>query len=305
MTDFYLVTGFLGAGKTTFMKQFLPLLAPRRLYLIINEFGKEGVDGTLLRDMGAVLAEINNGSIFCACRLDQFETTLTAALETSPDIIVTEASGLADPTNVCRVLAQFPQIRYKGSICLADARLLPKVYHTALVCQRQLAVSSLVLLNKTDMADVAQREAAKALIVQTNPAAHVFETQFGAISPDWLSLLCPAPDAAAAAVAQDITLQKACLCVAPSMPREALYRCLVQLSDATYRMKGFIRTADGCFFADCTGPNVTLSPWEGEANNRLVLLAGKGMPLRKAVKTALEWYGHDLSQAPETDPQEF
>lgn len=78
--ELYLITGFLGAGKTTFLKNFARQFAGRRLRLIINEFGRAGVDGTLLRELDAALDEISNGSIFCACRLDQFE----AALEQRP-----------------------------------------------------------------------------------------------------------------------------------------------------------------------------------------------------------------------------
>lgn len=69
MSKLYLITGFLGAGKTTFLKNFINELSDYRLHLIINEFGKEGVDGELLRELGTALDEINNGSIFCSCRL--------------------------------------------------------------------------------------------------------------------------------------------------------------------------------------------------------------------------------------------
>lgn len=295
--DFYLVTGFLGAGKTTFLKQFVRLLAPKRIHLIINEFGQESVDGALLREVGAVLAEISNGSIFCACRLDKFEEALERALAEKPDAVIAEASGLADPTGVRRVLARYPQIAYKGSICLADAVRLPKVYATAVVCRRQLAVSSLVLLNKTDSASPAQCAQARALILEANPAAAVFATRYGRMDPDWLRALRPVPGGEEACGAPDITLQKACLAVSASMDSASLRRCLAQLSESIYRIKGFVRLSDGCFLADCTGPDVQLVPWSGPANNRLVLLAGRGMPLRAAVRQALDWYGAFLTEA--------
>jgi len=293
--DFYLITGFLGAGKTTFLKNFIRLLAPKRIFLIINEFGKEGVDGQLLREMNSVLAEINNGSIFCACRLDKFEDTLKTALVQKPDVIVTEASGLADPTNVSHVLSQYPEINYKGSICLADSVQLPRVYHTAVVSQKQLAVASLVLLNKMDKATDDQLEATRGLIQQTNPAAYIKQTEFGHIEPEWLDLLTPVPDFERVSERRDITLQKAIIEVSSDMNSETMLHCLKQLSESTYRMKGFLQLADGIFYADCTGPEVQLKPWQGEASNRLVLLAGKGMPLRKAIKQALSWYDKYLT----------
>ena len=70
MTKLYLITGFLGAGKTTFLNKFTQLFQDKKIVLIVNEFGKNGVDGALLQHIGARLAEIDNGSIFCACRIE-------------------------------------------------------------------------------------------------------------------------------------------------------------------------------------------------------------------------------------------
>ena len=61
MTKLYLVTGFLGAGKSTFLKNFIRLFAGQKVQLIINDFGREGVDGTLLAELGAELDEIAGG----------------------------------------------------------------------------------------------------------------------------------------------------------------------------------------------------------------------------------------------------
>ena len=67
MSRLYLITGFLGAGKTTFLKQFMKQFSSERMHIIVNEFGKEGIDGELLSELGIALDEINNGSIFCSC----------------------------------------------------------------------------------------------------------------------------------------------------------------------------------------------------------------------------------------------
>ncbi len=297
--EFYLITGFLGAGKTTFLKNFIQLFAGKRIYLIINEFGTAGVDGTLLADMNATLAEINNGSIFCACRLDKFEDTLTAAAAEQPDVIITEASGLSDPTNIQRVLAHYPHIDYKGSVCLADSTRLERVYSTALVCPRQLSVASLILLNKTDLAAPEQLAKTETLVREANPAATVLPTTFGQIDTSWLAHLTPVLDLAEAAAQKDITLQKACLEIAENMPKEHLIRCLTQLSENCWRMKGFVRLAEGTFFVDCTGASISLTPWEKPADNLLVLLAGRGMPLRKAIKLAIQWYPQYLTNRKE------
>ena len=89
MTKLYLITGFLGAGKTTFLQKFTGLFPNQKIALVINEFGAEGVDGTLLQDLSVQLTEINNGSIFCACKLEQFEDAVRNIMEIKkPDLIL-------------------------------------------------------------------------------------------------------------------------------------------------------------------------------------------------------------------------
>lgn len=291
VTALYLVTGFLGAGKTTFLKNLIRAFAGQQLYLIINEFGKVGVDGALLRTLDAELAEVNNGSIFCACRLDQFEAVLKTVEEKAPDVVLVESSGLSDPTYVRRVLAGFPGIQYRGSICVADAQRLHRVFSTAVVCRRQLMASSLVLLNKCDLVTAEQLAAARALVLEGNPAAHIRETRFGAFDPKWLLELTPDVELEEGTVSRDITLQKALVTVAPGADRERLENWLCLLSENTYRMKGFVMLADGKYLVDCTGADVRLTPWAGDTDNRIVLLAGRGMPLRRALKDSTRLFG--------------
>ena len=159
MSRLYLITGFLGAGKTTFLKNFIRLFSGQRIQLIINEFGKEGVDSALLSDLDAFLSEISGGSVFCACRLDQFEKVLRKSAGENPDVILVEASGLSDPTGVRRLFSQeerFPHIQYQGAVCLVDAVRFPKLYATARACTRQLAASDVALVNKVDLGRVVE-----------------------------------------------------------------------------------------------------------------------------------------------------
>lgn len=150
-----------------------------------------------------------------------------------------------------------------------------------------------MLLNKTDLATEAQCAEAKALILRANPAARIRRTQFGRFEPEWLSLIVPDVDVDEVLDMPDITLQKAVLQIRPTMPFTALQKCLVQLAGETWRIKGFVRVPEGIFYVDCTGPEVRLTPWQGEADNRLVLLAGKGMQLRRTARTAVQWYRAD------------
>ncbi len=293
--ELYLITGFLGAGKTTFLKNFVRLFAGKKVFLLINEFGKVGVDGELLREMDATMAEISNGSIFCACRLDKFEEVLDDVVIQRPDVILVEASGLSDPTGVRKVLGaeRYREIDYKGSVCLIDSVRFAAVRETARVCPKQVAVSSLALLNKCDLADEAKIAATEAAVRQINPAIAIRRTQFGAFESAWLEEIVPQADVDGAIHKADITLQKACLHICGETPLEQMRAMLEMLAEDTWRMKGFVRLGARIFLADCVGPLVSIEPYEGaapEETGKIVLLAGRGMPLRKAVKQAKELY---------------
>lgn len=300
--ELYLITGFLGAGKTTFLRNFVRQFSQKRIYLIINEFGRTGIDGSLLREVDAMMAEINNGSIFCSCRLDQFEKVLEEAVTQKPDVILVEASGLSDPTNIQKILSSgdFSSIQYRGSICLVDACRFQRVVETARMCRKQVAVSSLALINKTDLAGREQIDRIRTQLLEINPGIRMVETSFGSFEPQWLSLIQPEPVMDEAFATQDLTLQKACVRFTSSVTPVQLRGFLTLLGEETYRMKGFIKTCEGVFLADCVSSAIQLTPFAGEVEEteqgKLVLLAGKGMQLRKMLKQAKEWYGDTISE---------
>ena len=192
MTKLYLITGFLGAGKTTFLHQFVRLFPDRRTAIVVNEFGKQGVDGTLLEDLNIKMEEINNGSIFCACKIEQFEDALLRLQQENFDAIFVEASGLSDPTAVGTILRQrdkFPDLEYAGAICLVDGARFMTVYKTARVCRMQLAISDMIIINKCDIASREQLDEINTIVRAQKPNRPTFETTFGRIRPEWLTAM--------------------------------------------------------------------------------------------------------------------
>lgn len=303
-SQIYLITGFLGAGKTTLMKNLIQLLKNHKLHIIVNEFGREGVDGDLLRELGAQLDEIDNGSIFCSCRLDRFEEVLSGALDGSPDYILIEASGLADPTGVRRMLGR-EEYRsrsvYRGGICLVDAARFEKVYETARCCKKQLAASDLILINKSDLAGTERLERVRSIIRDQRPDVAVYTTVRGRVEPEWLEQLsCVAGDAAPSPV-PDISLQKRTLAVSPECTEKQMYHILQLLAEDTYRMKGILYLAEGTYLSDCVGTLLSLAPYQGACSHggRLQILAGHGMPVGRAIRTALQYYPGLLREANE------
>lgn len=303
--ELILVTGFLGAGKTTLLRSLLRLSAGKRVHLIINEFGKAGVDGALLEGLGASMDEIVNGSIFCACRLDQFESALDAVQRSLPELLFVEASGLADPTAIRTLLEQgtrYPGIRYKGCIALADAARLHRVIGTARVCHKQLSVADLILLTKTDIASKEETQAAEALLQERYPGIGLIRCVQGELPYDILEELSTRHPAMETDSRRDLTLQKRCLALAPGMTLTQLRGFLRLFVEDTYRVKGFVRLGGETFLVDCVGAYIHVSPGvDRQADNRLTVLAGEGMPLRASLKEALKLYGNwvsDIGQEP-------
>ena len=196
-----IVTGFLGSGKTTLVRHLMANPQGRRLAVVVNEFGADGVDGAILKDCADEncpaenVVELANGCICCTVA-DDFIPTLEALLarQPRPDHIVIETSGLALPKPLLKAF-DWPAIRSRiivdGVIALADAeavaagRFAPDEaavqaqraaddsldHETPLseVFEDQIACADIVLLSKADLAGEAGLAAARAVIDAETP----------------------------------------------------------------------------------------------------------------------------------------
>ncbi|MBI6628767.1 cobalamin biosynthesis protein CobW [Pontibaca salina] len=206
MTDFSklpvtVITGFLGSGKTTLIRELMQNPGGKRLAVVVNEFGDVGVDGDILKSCAIPdcpaenIVELANGCICCTVA-DDFIPTIEAlmALEPRPDHIVIETSGLALPKPLLKAF-DWPDIRSQitvdGVIALADAeavvagRFASNVaavdaqrladdsidHDTPLseVFEDQIACADIVLLTKPDLAGADGVAQAKAIIARTAP----------------------------------------------------------------------------------------------------------------------------------------
>jgi len=195
--DIYLVTGFLGAGKTTFLKDRLAD-AKRRIGVLVNDFGKINFDSLRIGHQGLTMVELNNGSIFCSCLKDDFIDGLVRLIGSELDDIYIESSGLADPSDMGRILDVVRQrstgaaFRFCGTICLVDALHILKILPKMLSAERQVRHSHLLVINKCDLIGKDQLRAVRSALASLNPQARIIETQFGRVS--WPALPDSLPD---------------------------------------------------------------------------------------------------------------
>lgn len=182
-----IIGGFLGSGKTTLVNHLI-VQGGRRFGVIVNEFGKTGVDGSLIENVDADgVTELSNGCLCCSGRDDLLVALVKlASREGPPEHVLIELSGVADPLPVAQTLLE-PYVRelfeLDSLIGVADAGNLQQTVEENPEGAAQLAYANTVLLNKTDLASSEQLEVARELLSGLNPLAEVHEAVRGVVDP--------------------------------------------------------------------------------------------------------------------------
>lgn len=194
-TNIDLVTGFLGAGKTTLILEYASYLIGKgeKIVIIENEIGEKGIDGSILEGGGLSVRELANGCICCTMRLG-FEQTLFEIYEDiRPDRVIVEPTGVFITEDFLDVFkSEFLKNKYElGTVvAVVDAQNFRKVYGAyGHIFDRQISISDTIYLNKTEnMTNLEIFEATEAL----NETAKDREIIIGGLSEfsedDWLNL---------------------------------------------------------------------------------------------------------------------
>jgi len=184
---FYLVTGFLGSGKTTLIKHFIDQFADsKKIAVIQNEYADVNIDSRELEQTGKSfeLLEMNNGSVFCVCLLGSFVRSLADFIrEHQPDLIILEASGLSDPISIGQILSASAlrnMIWLAHTYTLVDALNFQKTIERIGRNSHQIRVADTIVLNKCDLRTGSIDEIRNKLLI-INPFARIIETSYGKI----------------------------------------------------------------------------------------------------------------------------
>ena len=155
------ITGFLGAGKTTCINQLLRTHTGIQFALVENEFGDVAIDTKLIKGVDASqMFELKEGCICCTIA-DEFELVLQELAERFPHVehLLIETTGVADPAPVIRPFFRDEKLkeiyRYNGTICLVDALNFEKQPEQE-IALKQMAIADLILVNKSD--DISERK---------------------------------------------------------------------------------------------------------------------------------------------------
>ncbi len=188
MTKIDIISGFLGAGKTTLIKKLLKeALAGTKVVLIENEFGEIGIDGGFLKESGIEITEMNSGCICCSL-VGDFETSLKQVMEQyAPERILIEPSGVGKLSDVMRAIQNIADadenMELNSAVTVVDATKA-KVYikNFGEFFINQIENAGTIILTRTDKADQAKIETAVELIREHNKKATIITTPLADIT---------------------------------------------------------------------------------------------------------------------------
>jgi G3E family GTPase len=184
--DVYLISGFLGSGKTTFLNRLIKVVPADLTFLILmNEFGEVGLDGTLVEGEDVDMLEISKGSIFCACvKTDFIKALHTLAKTVRPDIMLIETTGVANPSDLDRDL-KLPifggSFQLRDKFCVVDAENFLDTYESFLAIEKQLASSDVFIINKLDLVTPEVVDQIRAIVESFNPDPVFYEATYAEV----------------------------------------------------------------------------------------------------------------------------
>lgn len=292
----WLVVGFLGAGKTTLLRRLVQSKHGQEYIYVINEFAAVDVDAGQIEMAGGVAIAVAGGSIFCRCLITEFVSVMRRIKEgfhisgrvVRPQGVVIEASGMADPRSMRKLLAESHLNEFfhvAGVTAVVDPGVLMRLLLVLPNIKGQIQSADLILLNKTDLRSPEMIEKVREKVHAINPQAGIIECMQCDVDPELILR-----DGNSAAVKMvDAEYER---CKDPHFANETLrFQQKIALQDLVdilpaeieglYRVKGYIQTADaGWIIVDWSEGGLAYQPTLPQATSELtVIWSGAADPL--------------------------
>ncbi len=280
------ISGYLGAGKTTLINRLLAEDHGLRLLVMVNDFGAINIDAALLTSAEEDTLTLSNGCVCCTMGADLF-MAIGDVLDRDrrPDHLVIEASGIADPARIAQVAQAEPDLIYGGIVTVVDAPAYPRLAADARIGPQvagQVRAADLVCVSK-----MAGPDPALMLRLGVDSGAPVIDpARIGAlapalfgVAPDRLPEVTGAPHRAYAGWHHAGDRR---------MTRDALMRLLRRRPEALFRVKGFVGHDDSSSWeVQCVGATISLKPLPCPTGTRIV---GIGLAERISQEDIARWW---------------
>ena len=289
--DVLLVSGFLGAGKTTLINHLLSSHTEEigKLAVIVNEVGELGIDGELLSGHNVDMIELAGGCICCTIRTGFFNAVQEIYERVRPNFLVVEATGVAQPGEILDILFELPRsefIRVGSLVTVVDAGFFDARKVLASFYDNQIRFADILILNKVDQVEADILEEIQALLQEMNPGSILATARYCAVEP---SLLFDTdygdekshPRAAQAHDDHDGSqheksgFQSFYFKDQAPLNRQKLIDFLESLPPTLFRLKGWVRFPDASAFIDFTGGRYRIEPVDNHHSTALAFV-GRG-----------------------------
>jgi G3E family GTPase len=295
-----IVTGFLGAGKTSLINAMLTQAHGLRLAVLVNDFGAINIDAALIAGNSDDVVSLQNGCICCSLA-DGLLSAVANVLRRSdpPDAIVIETSGVSDPLEIARILCD-PELQIHapldGVVTLVDAVTVGTLEGAALdLIKRQIAAADIVLLNKSDLAAESALRAVESWVHNVVPTVRTVRTCNGVLPLDILlgrggtavseisRFACDEPGNQYGSSNHGEAFESVLIDRKSPIPLRTLHGFLSRLPRSVYRVKGIVDIAEKRGFRcnlQATGARATLTvstPWDGvRPVSQIVIIGDRG-----------------------------
>jgi G3E family GTPase len=177
-----ILTGFLGAGKTTYLNYLLKSNTDKRFAIIENEFGEQSIDGDLILRTSDNIIETNNGCLCCTLNDNLYDLLNDLYLRRDKfDELIIEATGIADPAGIAEPFLTNPSVKdtfeLVNTICLIDAEQIEDQLRETEEARKQVVFSDVLLIGKTDLVALTYVKELTQILQGINPFAEIVVKQ--------------------------------------------------------------------------------------------------------------------------------
>lgn len=280
-TPVCLVTGFLGSGKTTFLKGLAKRYRDRRLVYLINELCTTNVDHRRLGLPGDCSISITGGSLFCRSLVTEFIEMLRAArtfFAGEVEGVIVEVGGIADPRVFGRMLQETQLDRvYRQAlhVTLVDPATSGNLFQTLPNIRTQVEAADVVLINKSDLHARARLVEIEANVRRLNAKARLLRTRHGQSKIDIFASSRADPAKGSYASFRDPRFSTCPAHIPAPVNWEKLLEAIEQMRDLLYRVKGFVACSDGWRYVDWAAGVWSVEKTQADKTSELVLI-GEG-----------------------------
>ena len=273
------VSGFLGAGKTTFIRE-LARRIEGSVVVLENEFGEVGVDGALLRDAPVDIVELAQGCICCTMRTDFLRAVDEIGRRYHPDVLLIEPTGIGSLSLILKSLPAGEDVEPAPPVTIVDAESFGDYIEVFGDFYRdQIAGASTLVVTKSEALSPGERDAVLEALADMNPKAGIVLPPYAALPSEWWGGLLEAEAADAPAPSEGVaalSLESLGLRDLSFRSREALEGLLDRLASGAfgrvYRVKGLAPVGGEWVRFDVVNRSRTIEAWRPTDGSRMALI---------------------------------